>query len=137
MVLSIAPVTQITSVVLMGAQTTTHWVDGGIPRRLVLPVEQRSNVVSVALPTDPNVVPLGRYMLFAMVDDIPSVAWIINVRASNSADLNGDGMVGPSDLAILLGAWGRCPDCANCPADLDADCIVGASDLAILLSNWG
>ena len=93
--------------------------------------------MSVTLPTDANVLPLGRYMLFVMVDDIPSVARIINVRAANSADLNGDGVVGPFDLVILLGAWGRCLDCANCPADLNADCIVGASDLAILLGNWG
>ena len=135
--LSVAPVTQITSVVLMGAQTTTHWVDGGIPRRLVLPVEQRENIVSLTLPTDANVVPLGRYMLFAMIDDIPSVARIINVQAANSADLNGDGTVGAFDLALLLGAWGPCLDCARCLADFDEDCIVGASDLAILLGLWG
>ena len=55
----------------------------------------------------------------------------------NPADLDGDGMVGPADLAILLGNWGPCGDCGNCPADLDGDCTVGATDLAILLGSWG
>ena len=47
------------------------------------------------------------------------------------SDLDGDGIVGASDLAILLGAWGT----AN--ADLDGDSMTGASDLAILLGSWG
>lgn len=47
------------------------------------------------------------------------------------ADLDGDGMVGPSDLASLLGAWGT-PG-----ADLDGDGQTGASDLTVLLGSWG
>jgi hypothetical protein len=54
-----------------------------------------------------------------------------------SGDLNGDGIVGPADLAILLGSWGPCPQEGDCPADLDSDGVVGAADLAILLGNWG
>ncbi len=50
------------------------------------------------------------------------------------ADFNGDGDVGPFDLAVLLGSWGPCP---GCPADLDCDNDVGAADLAILLGSWG
>ncbi len=41
------------------------------------------------------------------------------------------------DLALLLGSWGPCDDCDNCPADLNNDCTVGAADLANLLGNWG
>jgi hypothetical protein len=52
-------------------------------------------------------------------------------------DLDGDGQVGAADLAILLGSWGLCGDCEDCPADLDGDCTVGAADLATLLGNWG
>ncbi|MCH8914057.1 MAG: hypothetical protein IIA33_10885, partial [Planctomycetes bacterium] len=52
-------------------------------------------------------------------------------------DLNGDGTVDAADLAILLGSWGPCTDCDDCPADLDGDCVVGPADLAILLGNWG
>ncbi len=48
------------------------------------------------------------------------------------ADLNGDGVVGPSDLAALLGQWGT-----NDEADLDGSGVVGPSDLAMLLGAWG
>jgi hypothetical protein len=136
--LDIAPDTQLTSVVLLGAQTTTHWVDGGIPRRLVLPVEQDGSSATVVLPVDPNVLPLGRYLLFAMVDDIPSVARIVNV-GPRLGDLDGNGTVGTGDLLAMLAAWGPCPDpCPpSCSADLDANCSVGTADLLILLANWG
>jgi len=53
--------------------------------------------------------------------------------ASNPADLDGDGSIGGSDLAILLSAWGSCKACA---ADLDGNGDVGAADLAIVLSAW-
>jgi hypothetical protein len=46
-------------------------------------------------------------------------------------DLSGD--VGPSDLAIVLGAWGT----ASPLADLDDDGDVDAGDVAILLGAWG
>ncbi len=65
-------------------------------------------------------------------------------ECENPADFNGDGSVGPFDLAILLGAWGPCPKpCTpgppvqTCVADLSGDCIVGPFDLATLLGNWG
>ncbi len=53
------------------------------------------------------------------------------------ADLDGDGDVDAFDLALLLGSWGPCGDCNDCPADLDSNCTVGAADLAQLLGNWG
>jgi hypothetical protein len=46
-------------------------------------------------------------------------------------DLDGDGLVGPTDLGILLGAWGGAGS-----ADLDGDGTVGPSDLGILLGAW-
>ncbi len=52
-------------------------------------------------------------------------------------DLDGDGTVGVKDLLILLGNWGPCADCKDCPADLNGDCTVGVKDLLILLGNWG
>ncbi len=51
-----------------------------------------------------------------------------------TADFDCDGLVGPPDLAVLLGKWGLC---LGCEADLDDDGEVGASDLAILLGSWG
>lgn len=53
------------------------------------------------------------------------------------ADLNGDGTVNTSDLLILLGSWGPCPDQPNlCAPDLDGDGEVDVNDLAILLNSW-
>jgi hypothetical protein len=73
------PATKLTRVVMMGLQSTTHWVDGGIPRRLELPVFQAGSFARFTLPKDPNVLPLGWYMVFGMVDDIPSPALIVRV----------------------------------------------------------
>lgn len=47
------------------------------------------------------------------------------------ADLDGDGMIGAGDLAILLGAWG------TTAADLTGDGNTNAADLALLLGAWG
>lgn len=49
-------------------------------------------------------------------------------------DLDGDGMVGPQDLAAVLGAWGAGNASA---ADIDGDGVVGPQDLAVVLANWG
>jgi len=53
------------------------------------------------------------------------------------ADLDGDGVVGGSDLAMMLGMWGVCPPKGDCAADLDDDGMVGGSDLSMLLGAWG
>lgn len=51
----------------------------------------------------------------------------------NSPDLDGDGVVGGSDLGILLTAWGTIdPD-----VDLSGDRIVDGADLGQLLTAWG
>ena len=49
-------------------------------------------------------------------------------------DLNGNETVDPTDLLLLLGAWGKNP---GHPADFDGDGNVGTSDLIALLGNWG
>jgi hypothetical protein len=55
-------------------------------------------------------------------------------------DLDGDGTVGPADLAALLASWGACPGKGECAADIapprKGDGLVGAADLAALLANW-
>jgi hypothetical protein len=61
----------------------------------------------------------------------PRLEGLVVLRDSSATDLDGDGIVGPSDLAILLGAWGT-PG----PGDLDGDGVVGSADLAILLGAW-
>ncbi|MCA9290291.1 MAG: hypothetical protein KDA25_04125 [Phycisphaerales bacterium] len=56
----------------------------------------------------------------------------LTVESTTLGDLDGDGIVGPSDLAILLANWGQ-----GGVGDLDGSGAVGAADLAILLANWG
>lgn len=54
-----------------------------------------------------------------------------------TGDLNGDGVVGTSDLLVLFSNWGPCFDCDACLGDLDSNCSVGTSDLLLLFSFWG
>ena len=53
-------------------------------------------------------------------------------------DLDKNGIVNVTDLLILLGQFGPCPDpCPpSCEADIDDDCLVGVIDLLIMLGNW-
>ena len=56
----------------------------------------------------------------------------------NVGDLDGDGVVGITDLLILLAGWGSCPaPPVPCPTDLDGDGSTGITDLLLLLANWG
>ena len=52
-------------------------------------------------------------------------------------DIDGDGLVGFSDLLEVLSFWGPCADPENCPQDIDGDGLVGFSDLLDVLSFWG
>ncbi len=51
-----------------------------------------------------------------------------------TADLDGDDLVGITDLLELLAQWGTDP---GGPPDLDGDGNVGIADLLELLANWG
>ncbi len=54
-------------------------------------------------------------------------------------DLDGDGVVGAGDIALLLGAWGPCPP-GCCVGDLSpsgGDGIVDAADLGEVLRRLG
>jgi len=53
---------------------------------------------------------------------------------ARSPDIDNDGDVDATDLAILLGAWGGG---TSTGADLNGDGTVGAADIAILLGAWG
>lgn len=132
--LAIAPATEITSVVMMGCETTTHWVACGIPRRLVLPVTQVESDVRVRLPEDANQLPLGHYMVFAMVDDIPSVARIVQVVAGPACgcpgDLNANGEVEFGDFEILAARLGMQSGADREDGDADDDGDVDMHDFA-------
>ena len=49
-------------------------------------------------------------------------------------DLDMDGVVGISDLLVVLATWGPCD--APCTADLDGDGHVTMVDLKVVLANW-
>lgn len=132
--LAIFPATTLTSVVLMGCETHTHWVNGGVPRRLVLPAVQTGSTVCVTMPSDINVLPLGHYMLFAMVDDIPSVGKIIRVNndsASTPGDFDGSGGVDLADVGpfvdALLGQNVGCDQLSI--GDVNLDGLTNGSDI--------
>jgi uncharacterized protein (TIGR03437 family) len=70
---------EVTGVRLMGLSAVTHFLDAGIQRALDLPFTQSGSTVSVRLPANPNVLLAGYYILFAMVDDIPSAGRVVRV----------------------------------------------------------
>lgn len=49
------------------------------------------------------------------------------------ADLNDDGLVNGTDLAIVLGSWGPCKGCI---ADINDDEVVDGADIAMVLGTW-
>ena len=55
------------------------------------------------------------------------------LAATARGDLDGDGVIGPIDVTMLIGAFGPCD--GPCPADLDGDGEVGPSDLMRLLGR--
>jgi len=57
----------------------------------------------------------------------------VTAVTAKPGDLDGDGVVGSSDLGIMLAAWGS----SDAAADLDGDGAVGTGDLGILLAGWG
>jgi hypothetical protein len=75
----------VTSVILIGLNAMSHWMNGGVPRLLSLNFTQVGAQVTAEIPGDPLVAPVGYYLLFAMVDDIPSVGQIVAIDSTTEA----------------------------------------------------
>ena len=74
----------------------------------------------------------------ALIDELADVVILMkNDGTTKLGDLDGDGNVGPFDLATLLASWGPCSPQSACPADLNGDGNVDPTDLAMLLTAWG
>lgn len=61
---------------------------------------------------------------------------ICNEFPQPPGDVNGDGLVDGSDLAIVLGGWNPSSSCIGCAADISGDGFVDGQDLAIVLGGW-
>ncbi|MGA1394008.1 MAG: hypothetical protein ACO38W_12715, partial [Phycisphaerales bacterium] len=108
------------------SQSQSAWVEQQIDLAAVLPPSETIQVRFVVNDTPNNSV------TEAGIDAI-RIERTVCEQGGPIGDLDGDGIIGGSDLAILLGAWNS----KGGPADLDGDGIIGGSDLAILLSAWG
>lgn len=71
----------------------------------------------------------------AAVDDLQ----VLEYACTNDcpADLDGDGVVGQSDLGILLADYGCTPSLGVCVGDIDGDNDTDQADLGALLSAYG
>lgn len=74
----------------------------------------------------------GRTELLAFLKSELALCERVAACANCLGDLDGDAVVGATDLAVVLGAWG-----GTGSADLNEDGVVGAGDLAVLLGAWG
>jgi hypothetical protein len=84
----------LTEVILISTAVVTHFMNSGNNRYLSLNFMQAGNHVSATLPSDSIALLPGYYMLFAMVDDIPSVAKIIKISSESALSkftFTGDG----------------------------------------------
>ena len=61
-----------------------------------------------------------------------SVTITVQPRIYNNGNIDGEGVVGSTDIVSLLSDWGL-----TGLGDMDLDGVVGASDIANLLQRWG
>ncbi len=80
----------LTKVMLMSNAVVTHFMNSGNSRCLELDFTQNGNQVSATLPSDSLRLMPGWYMLFGMVDDIPSVAQIVKIEAGQFVSSTGE-----------------------------------------------
>ena len=85
--LQVSLTARVTKLVLVSARTVTHWVDGGPQRFLSLDFTQNGALVTATIPNDPVRALAGWYILFAMVDDIPSVGRMVRITPTPVAPL--------------------------------------------------
>ena len=69
----------ITEVIAMGTNATTHFMESGTARYLSLSFQQTGTRVVAEIPTEPARTIPGWYLVFVMVDDIPSPARVMRL----------------------------------------------------------
>ncbi len=86
-----------------------------------------------------------KQLVLAKGGSIPGLGTdVLEILGGCPPDFDNDGEVNAFDLAILLGAWGPCPEpctpgepAGTCATDINGDCVTEAFDLAALLGSWG
>jgi hypothetical protein len=78
----------VTAVRLVSTSTVTHFMNSGNNRFVELSFTQSGAELTLQLPKDSLTLPDGYYMLFVMVDDIPSIAKMVKVEKSVTTSLN-------------------------------------------------
>ena len=61
--------------------------------------------------------------------------WLVELDVDRPADIDGDGVVGITDLLIVIAGWGPCN--ILCPADINDDGLVNVLDLLMVIEDWG
>ena len=134
---------------LFGAGPNTHAVGALVDVTAGSQTQHREVMTGVGYKSSSSLV-LHFGLGAATIVDVVSILWpggsqtfLVNVpvnqkltlvEAACPQDLDDDGTVGASDLAILLGDWGPNP---GHPADFNGDGSVGPFDLAQVLGHWG
>ncbi|MFO0875036.1 MAG: hypothetical protein U0575_13830 [Phycisphaerales bacterium] len=99
-----------------------------------------STISALVPPGDPAIglpLTIKLFVVTGPQADFDDVHLFVEGGGAVQGDLNGDDHVDGADLGLLLGAWGTCASCANCPADLNHDCVVDGADLGLMLGSWG
>ena len=106
-------------------------VDGFVPRSgdlfEIAFAEAGAGTFSFTLPDLPNA------LEWLVIADAGRVALEV-VSPCGPADIDGDGVVGFTDVLAVLGAWGSCE---GCPEDLDGNGLVDFADILLVLADWG
>ena len=98
--MSVSRTSAVTDVVLMGTNSVTHWMDAGIPRHRSLVFSQTGSNVSFDLPASDVAAPQGWYLLFALVDDVPSEGRIVHLTQSVPEAVGALVLSGPGPTAV-------------------------------------
>ncbi len=86
--IDVAYADSVTAVRLISTASVTHFMNSGKNRFLELSFTQSGSNLNAQLPADSVSLPAGYYMLFVMVDDVPSVAEMVQVTGQITVGLS-------------------------------------------------
>lgn len=70
---------KVTEVIMMGTNATTHFTESGNARYESLAFQQTGARISATVPSEPGRAIPGWYLVFVLVDDVPSVARVMRL----------------------------------------------------------